>query len=972
MLDRDSIDIGRSSAMQLQLNHPEVSRHHANLVKDGDFFTITDLDSTAGTWVNNVKLQPFVPQILQQGDLIRIGNFQLRVCNRGEIAAAVPPNQPKLAETATVPNLAAFETLAATPPTSPFLQVNTPQGTENFELKQNSLIIGRDPTSDIVIDAGVVSGKHALIRRGEDGYEIVDMGSKNGITFGGRPLSQKKLEHGDVFYIGTSITISFSLSSPELIASPIKLLDLRGFSAFSLGRDPKNDSVIDHPSVSRFHALIKRQNGSLVITDLNSTNGTFVNGKQIDSAYTLKVGDSVRIGSSRFVINIDETIVRHNEEGNLRLDAIHLSKVTSNGATLLNDISLSILAKEFVVIAGVSGGGKSTLLDALNGFRPATSGSVLVNSNDLYKNYNAYRNELGYVPQNNIVHMELTVQEALDYAARLRMPQDTTRAERQARISEVLEDLGLSHRRNVLIKDLSGGQLKRVSIGVELITKPSLFFLDEATSGLDPGTEAEIMQLLRQLANRGRTVLLITHTTDNIMLCDLVVFLASGGHVAYFGPPHEALEYFGVAKFNEIYSKVERDLSPQEWQRRYKQSPQYQKYVVARQENIELPAAFKSARSRGKIPVSNIKQASAWKQFLILSQRNIAILMRDRVSLVLMLAIAPILGILDFATWKRELFDIEKGNANQVLIVLFSAALVAVMIGSLATMREIVKEVDIYRRERAIGLKIFPYILSKVFFCLPIAAYQSAILLLFKNLAIDIPADISNMYITLFIATFAGTIMGLLTSAISPNQNIAPLLMTVFLVPQIIFGGGLLPVNELGAPGQVINLISLTKWPFEAMVTITGFGTSIANDPCWQKTEDARKKLTDDEKAKTCQCLGPKIFDKCNFPGLKADFDKARFTAKEPAKPEPPKDPFNLDAKKDFDKKIDQYTKDYGKWKGDREGAIKGAENLISLYQKNNGSMFAVNVREHWLAMCGLMGAMLAIILLAQKRKDAL
>jgi ABC transport system ATP-binding/permease protein len=139
------------------------------------------------------------------------------------------------------------------------------------------------------------------------------------------------------------------------------------------------------------------------------------------------------------------------------------------------------------------------------------------------------------------------------------------------------------------------------------------------------------------------------------------------------------------------------------------------------------------------------------------------------------------------------------------------------------------------------------------------------------------------------------------------------------------------------------------------MVTITGFGTSIANDPCWQKPEDARKKLTDDEKTKTCQCLGAKIFDKCKFPGLKADFDKARFNAKEPVKPKPPEDPFNLDAKKDFDKKIDQYTKDYGKWKGDREGAIKGAENLISLYQKNNGSMFAVNVREHWLAMCGLL-----------------
>lgn len=411
------------------------------------------------------------------------------------------------------------------------------------------------------------------------------------------------------------------------------------------------------------------------------------------------------------------------------------------------------------------------------------------------------------------------------------MPADTTLAERNTRIQEVLEDLGLSHRRDVPVKNLSGGQLKRVSIGVELLTKPSLFFLDEATSGLDPGTEVDIMRLLRKLSDQGRTVLLITHATENVMLCDLVVFLAAGGRVAYFGPPAEAPEYFGVTKFNEIYPKVERKIPPQEWQKRYKKSPQYQKYVVDRQDGIEdSQVNSRETRLKQQSPGSKVKRISAWRQLLILSRRNIAILMRDRASLALMLAVAPILGLLDFFTWKRDMFDVQQGDAGQAITILFNTGLIAVLVGSLATMREIVKEVDIYRRERMIGLQSVPYILSKFWFVILLAIYQAAVFLLFKLLAVDIPGNLSSMYVTLLLTTIAGMIMGLLVSAISPNQNVAPLLTIVFLVPQIIFGGGILPVNEFGSPGKFINQISLTKWPFEALVTITGLGTDVAEE----------------------------------------------------------------------------------------------------------------------------------------------
>ncbi|MGB8700976.1 MAG: ATP-binding cassette domain-containing protein, partial [Thermosynechococcaceae cyanobacterium] len=611
----------------------------------------------------------------------------------------------------------------------------------------------------------------------------------------------------------------------------------------NIGRDPTNDMVINHPAASRYHAQIKLQQGRYTLYDLNSTNGTFINGDLVVGSHPLTPGDAIRIGPSQLVFNTDETIVKTNEEGNLRLDALHLKKVVGKGLNLLNDLSLSIQPREFVAIAGVSGGGKSTLLDALSGFRPATSGMVYVNGIDLYKNFNAYRTEIGYVPQKDIVHMELTVEDALQFAAKLRMPVDTTNAERHERVEEVLRELGLTHRRDVPIKSLSGGQLKRVSIGVELLTKPSLFFLDEATSGLDPGMETELMQLLRELADQGRTILLITHATENVMLCDQVVFMARGGNIAFFGPPQDALKYFGVQRFNEIYRKVENERSPEEWQAEYVRSPFFQKYVTARQQSLNLENTGRGSQKRLRQvqPGAQVKRASSLRQFLVLSQRNLAILLRDRLSLVLMLAVAPLLGLLDFSAWPRTLLDLKEGNPSLAVSMLFTSILIAVMVGSLATMREIVKEIEIFRRERMIGLRIAPYIFSKVWVAVLLSVYQAIIFVLFKSLAVDLPRTpyfIGGMFLTLFLATLGGMMMGLLGSAVSPNQSVAPMIVLLLLIPQILFGGGVLPVETFGPPGKILNNLALTKWPFETLVTLTGFGKDVASDKCWALPKD--------------------------------------------------------------------------------------------------------------------------------------
>jgi ABC transport system ATP-binding/permease protein len=305
------------------------------------------------------------------------------------------------------------------------------------------------------------------------------------------------------------------------------------------------------------------------------------------------------------------------------------------------------------------------------------------------------------------------------------------------------------------------------------------------------------------------------------------------------------------------------------------------------------------------------------------------------------------------------------------------------MVGSLSTMREIVKEVDIYRRERAIGLMSLPYILSKIWFAIVLAIYQAAIFLTFKLIAVDIPGSLQNLYITLLLATIAGMVMGLFISAISPNQNVAPLLTIIFLVPQVIFGGGILPASDFGAPGQFINTISLTKWPFEALVTITGIGTDVAEDPCWQKSEAERNKLTETEKNKQCQCLGSQLFNKCKFPGLKAKYDKEAKLAvenSEPAKPKSPGDlPSDPSALKDYQNRVKQYNKDieiwqknFSKWKEKRESTIGGAEELLNRFNKQYGSTFKVKIVKHWGTAIALIIVMLAGILVAQKRKDVI
>jgi len=553
----------------------------------------------------------------------------------------------------------------------------------------------------------------------------------------------------------------------------------------------------------------------------------------------------------------------------------------------------------------------------------------MVNDIDVYRNYDAIRNDIGYVPQKDIIHMELTVYQALDYAARLRMPSDTTKGERHKRIMEVLQDLDLTHRKNVQISGLSGGQQKRVSIGVELLTSPGLFFLDEPTSGLDPGTETTFMQLMRQLADQGRTIILVTHATKNVMLADKVVFLARGGYLSWFGPPNEALEYFDQYRadqdrktesmeFDKIYSILDDPIkgSAEEWAQRYAAHQAYYSHIVnPLQETQHLSAQeAPSPKRKSSAQTKTRKQVSALRQFFILSARNLKILARDRSSLILMLLAAPLVGCLDLLLaplMGKNLFDYFSGDLTKVSVTMFLLTIYSMLVGGLSQMREIVKEGEIYKRERLVNLKILPYVLSKMWIAALLALYHALAYTIIHYIAFTMPGgalEFALIYITLFLGTLAGMILGLLASALAPQASSAPLIMILLIVPQIVLSGALTPLPPIAsAPAS-------THWTYEALMGITGGPSDVAADPCWQMEPELRAALTLEDKDNLgCRCMGANIFDpnSCNFPGIGQFYHPAVHQPQpiEPLSPgDPPPEPIIPDAPQPPADQTDQFA----------------------------------------------------------------
>lgn len=917
--------IGRGAECDLTLEHREVSRQHARLRLHSGGFELIDLNSSNGTLIEGVPLLPQVPYPVQPGQQMRVGGFTL-------ILEAAEAEKPKETTKSSAGGYV--------------LRLRRAAGDwQELTLEDGEYLLGRAGDANVVLDDEEVSRHHARLLVSGDSSRLVDNGSTNGTRLGNIRLEARKpylLKPGQGFSIGpfsleivapastrlaaaplmaTMVQAEAALEAAvrvdagsetvfeadkSFVAMPVRAMNLISHERVTIGRALDNNVVLNHPLVSRYHAVIERMGTRFRILDLRSSNGVFVNEKRIEREAFLKNFDQIRIGPYLFVL-AGQNLQQQAEKG-LTMEARHINQRVSSSVNLLQDISLTIQPNEFVALVGMSGSGKTTFLNALSGYWPASHGEVVVDGVNLYEHYDLFRNDIGYVPQKDIVHAELTPEKALDYVAQLRMPSDTSPDERRQVLAAVLEDLDLTERRHVPIARLSGGQLKRVSIGCELLTKPRLFFLDEPTSGLDPGTEYDMMKLLRRLADQGRTVILITHATKNVMLCDKVIFLARGGNLAFYGAPEDALAYFDsyrtererrekAMEFDDIY-RILNDESrgaPPLWRERYLNSPMYYNVMggEAAARGFVQPPAAPAAPEAGRLQRTP-QRISAFRQFMILSARNLKILTQDKVSLALMLALAPMIGLMDFI-WGKNLYDPVEGDAAKIITMWFMMALITVLVGALSSVREIVKEVDIYKRERAVNLKIMPYVLSKVWVGVVLALYQAGVLLALKILFVrpEVQSNLAylGLYLTLFIGTLCGYLVGLAISASAPNQNAAMMLIIVVLVPQFLFAGALLPLDLIPG-GQYISLAMPTRWAFESFIRLTDIGEQLVTDPCWTGFEKADRLKLPAALKEDCPCMGANIFTSCaNFPGiLSPDFydAQAQSALAQPEPLEPP------------------------------------------------------------------------------------
>ena len=902
-LSRLPLTFGRIAPADVVLNLPSVSRNHARISKGAQGYVIEDLGSHNGTFVNSERI--LSPRPLSNGDVIAFGaesEARVVVAAAQESAATVVQPVSALKETAAkVPDPDATVARAVSPDATvmennapmnatvmmdkeamskpvaappPQLVINEPgQEPRIFTLTAARVRIGRQEDNDIVLNNRFVSRYHAeLEKRGDDYFLIPSSNISNTLLLNGQPvMAPTRLTPGAKIRVGgyapgEIVALDYLEPMEEGGLGGRQIIRFADNKLMRIGRHPDNDIVLAAPIVSKYHAEVEKIGQRYRLRDLRSSNGTFVNGQSISGEVWVHPGDAIQIGPYRFLVDEHEFAQSDQSVGGVRVDVFGVNKRVNRKLNLLQDISLSFQPQEFIVIVGQSGGGKTTLVDAIAGYRPASQGHVIVNGSiDVYKEFNAIRSMIGYVPQKDIIHMELTVFQALDYAARLRMPTDVTKEERRQRIEEVMEELDLAHRKDTQISQLSGGQQKRVSIGVELLTKPGLFFLDEPTSGLDPGMETELMHLMRRLADQGRTILMVTHATKNVMLADKVVFLARGGYLAWFGPPEEALAYFdqfrserdrrsSPMEFDHIYTLLDRDDlgSGQDWADRYKKDRAYQKYVAEPLAGRD-PSKKKAAGAAATAPRPAAgKSASALRQFIILSQRNLTIMSRDKFSLALLLLIAPLMASLDFvlaAGVGRDPVGFVDGNFNQMVVTLISITNTSVLVGGLAMMRELVKEREVYKRERRVNLQLSSYIFSKVWIAIALAVYQAICFTVIRYMAFKMPGGAEELvffFITEFLLIVSGTMVGLFCSALAPNANSAPLLLILFIIPQMVLSGALVQLPD------VETMPASMRWAFQAFVGISGAGSDVAADACWNLPKDQRDNLTLDQKNAQC------------------------------------------------------------------------------------------------------------------------
>ena len=622
----------------------------------------------------------------------------------------------------------------------------------------------------------------------------------------------------------------------------MSLFPLNEERQYLIGRLSECDIVIPHPTVSRKHCVITREGDRFFVEDNHSTNGVLLNSRLLTKREPLNPMDRINIGGTTLIFNGNSLLYRV-QTGGVGISAERVVKRVGRGKnrkTILNDVSLTIHPNNFVAIIGGSGAGKTTLLNCISGMTDITSGNVFINGESIRTGGKNVRSLLGYVPQQDIVYDSLTLERMLYYSAKLRMPPDTSMKEIRQKIDETLEIVELSEHRKTFISKLSGGQKKRASIAVELLASPKVFFLDEPSSGLDPGTEKHLMQILKRLAMTGRTVVMVTHTVQNIDLCDGVICMGRGGALCYAGTPSAALRFFGKERMIDVYDEL--NDRAEVWARRFKELTDREGGAPVNNSNSE-----KHQRQRKR-------PRAQFRQFKVMTARYVEILLNSRMRFLLLMVMPMLLTLLVCLAFQADgnlqnlLLRLMAGRAHSIkrvtfpflkavdtMTLMFAFSCAVFWTGIFNSIQEISKERQIYERERFSGIGVVPYVFSKF---VPLAALcviqsiiMTAILSFMTTTTATITGNMSDAaaismsmrpdgiilgkgmmwletFLTTFLCALSAMCLGLLISTLVSNE-MAMVLCPICLMPQILFSG---IVTKLSGLTETLSNIISCKW----------------------------------------------------------------------------------------------------------------------------------------------------------------
>jgi ABC transport system ATP-binding/permease protein len=738
----------------------------------------------------------------------------------------------------------------------------------------DDVVVGRDIRADLRIADPLISRAHLLLRFEQGRWVAVDNDSLNGMFVHGRRVPAVDIEDGLNINVGSLVgplltfevgrqgsaegpaaSVVSSAAQPASLqptivgpaprrgatsdlATSLRKIGRPGGSAepppgsVSIGRATDNDIVIHDLLASRRHATLVATAAGTEIHDTHSINGTFVNGAPVDQAL-LADGDVVTIGNVDLVFS-GGTLVRSAEtEAATRTGGLDVHAVTwtiEDNRTLLDNISFTARPGTLTAVIGPSGAGKTTLAKLIAGYAQPTAGVVTFDGHNIHAEYASLRSRIGVVPQDDVLHHQLTVKQGLGYAAELRLPPDTTKAERREVVFQVLEELDLPWQADTRVDKLSGGQRKRASVAMELLTRPSLLILDEPTSGLDPALDRQVMTGLRQLADAGRVVLVVTHSLSYLGVCDQVLLLAPGGKMAFCGPPSQIGPSMGTTNWADIFSAIGGDPhgAHLRFLERVKPAP-------------PRPDGEKPAKT-GRSPRTSLR-----RQFSTISRRQVRLITADRGHFVFLALLPFILGTLSLMVPGNVGFgiaDVRGTTPNEPAQIVMLLSISAIFMGTALTVRDLVGERVIFRREQAAGLSASAYLVAKIIVYSVAAAVQTAVLTAVVVIgkgpptrgAVVLGNPTLELYATLAATAVVAAIMGLALSAAATSQDqILPMLVITVML-SFVFCGGLIPVSGRMVLDQLSWLMP-ARWGFGVSASTVDLRTTApltpANETLW-------------------------------------------------------------------------------------------------------------------------------------------